>query len=98
MTLDEAKNYADQLTMLCAKYNDAHRSGQLNEKRFYSDKFEHIAGLIKNAGFKLRRRYVYNSRYINHPITVKLISLTYAGIRTKAISKMYLSNPAIINN
>jgi hypothetical protein len=63
MTLDEAKNYADQLTMLCAKYNDAHRSGQLNEKIFYGDKFEYISGLIKKAGFKLRRRYAYNGIY-----------------------------------
>jgi hypothetical protein len=63
MTLDEAKNYADQLTMLCAKYNDAHRSGQLNEKQLYSDKFTQIAGLIKVAGFKLRKRYAYNSIY-----------------------------------
>ena len=63
MTLDEAKNYADQLTMLCMKYNDAHRSGQLNEKIFYGDKFEYISGLIKKAGFKLRRRYAYNGIY-----------------------------------
>ena len=60
MTLDEAKNYADQLTMLCAKYNDAHRSGQLNEKHFYSDKFEYIAGLIKTAGFNFEdRKYIF---------------------------------------
>jgi hypothetical protein len=30
MTLDEAKNYADQLTMLCVKYNDEEAINLLN--------------------------------------------------------------------